>query len=269
MATRQSMAWLIKHLRGKVHDDNPMALTDGQHYMGDTIRLTCTYTDLSGNADNPYMPEVTVWDTHGSKRMDSAIPIYTGEVGEYHYNYRIPPEGPEGVWRAEFTGTVSGSIRQYPVEFTVIESNRVWSDAELQNILDMHRIHIIRERLNHGADGETYYSRYSMLEDNVKIWDGRHTSSTEISSDKYTVNLIDGAFTLPNTSWEEYYLDAVSYNIHGAVAECMEQLAMDPNKAKSWDRGSVKYTHYDYLEMARHHRGLSGIRSTAIRRTYS
>ena len=66
-----------------------------------------------------------------------------------------------------------------------------------------------------------------------------------------------------------YYLDAKSYNIHGAIAECLEQLAMDPLKAKSWNRGSVSFTHYDLLEMAKYHRSQMGIRSTGILRTYN
>ena len=66
----------------------------------------------------------------------------------------------------------------------------------------------------------------------------------------------------------DHYLDGRSYNLHGAIAECLEQLAMDQNKARQWSRGAVRYNHYDLMEMARHHRSLAGARGTTIVRTY-
>ena len=105
-----------------------------------------------------------------------------------------------------------------------------------------------------------------MLEDDVTLWNSSGSGSTEITPD--SSDLVDGIFTFTESQNGPYYLDAKSYNIHGAIAECMEQLAMDPNKAKQWGRGSIKYTHYDLMEVAKYHRSLAGMRSTAIVRTY-
>ena len=44
---------------------------------------------------------------------------------------------------------------------------------------------------------------------------------------------------------------------HGVIAACMEQLAMDPELARKWEQGGVKYTHYDYTAMAKYHCALA------------
>jgi hypothetical protein len=149
----------------------------------------------------------------------------------------------------------------------------IWTDDELQNYLDMHRIHIVREPLSAplsqgNLNKQVYYSTFDMLEADVSLWDGRQSNSNEIPNSDYTVNLVDGSFEFINNQGDRYYLDAKSYNIHDSIAECLEQLAMDQNRAKAWGRGSVVYTHYDLMEMAKYHRNLVGSRNTGIVRTY-
>jgi len=148
----------------------------------------------------------------------------------------------------------------------------IWTDDELQNYLDMHRIHIVREPLAYDLNKQVYYSTFGMLEADVSLWDSKQSNSNEIPNSNYTVNLVDGTFMFSDPlSWgqgDRYYLDAKSYNIHDAIAECLEQLAMDQNRAKAWGRGSVVYTHYDLMEMAKYHRNLVGSRNTGIVRTY-
>lgn len=144
----------------------------------------------------------------------------------------------------------------------------IWTDDQLQNYLDMHRVHVRREFLIKDVDEEVYLSKYSVLEDNVALWDSCSANAAEVPSNDYVANLVDGTFTFTVNQDNAYYLDAKSYSIHSAIAECMEQLAMDPNKARVWERGGVKYTHYDYMEMAKYHRSLSGLRGTIIVKTY-
>jgi len=144
----------------------------------------------------------------------------------------------------------------------------IWTDDELQNYLDIHRIHIVREPLTYDPNGQIYYSAFGMLEADASLWDSNLSCASEILSSDYTSNLVDGTFKFANSKIDRYYLDAKSYNIHGIIAECLEQLAMDQNRAKSWSRGSVTYTHYDLMEMARYHRNLAGSKSTSVVRTY-
>ena len=262
---RDSMTWLIQNLRLKINDEGPAELGSDEYYLGNSIKLTYTYRDDDGAATDPTSPTVNVWDPDGTKVVDAVTPTKI-ETGVYYYNYRIPVAGPEGVWRAEFTGVVYGTIREHPIEFEAILTKRIWTDDELQNYLDMHRIHVYRELLHQDVDEKVFSSKFGMFEDDVILWDSVGLGSSEASPDNS--NLVDGVFTFVDVQNGPYYLDGKSYNIHGAVAECMEQLAMDPNKAREWGRGSVKYSHYDLMEMAKYHRNFAGIRDTAIVKIY-
>lgn len=145
----------------------------------------------------------------------------------------------------------------------------IWLDDELQNYLDMHRVHIYREKLVYDPCAKIYHSNFGMLEADVSLWDSNQPNAREILNSNYTVNLLDGTFKFTTIQVGTYYLDAKSYNIHGAIAECLEQLAMDQNKAKAWSRGSVTYTHYDLMEMAKYHRNLLGLKNANFLRTYN
>ena len=160
----------------------------------------------------------------------------------------------------------------------------IWTDdLELQNYLDLHRFHIRRELLQKDADEKIYYSKFGLLEgtyqdstdgsaawDNdatiIKIWNSGSDGATAVEPDGWI--LTDGIFTWTADQGDDYYLDGKSYNLNGAIAECLEQLAMDPTKAEKWSRGGVMYDHYSLMNMAKYHRNLAGIRSTTIRKTY-
>ena len=144
----------------------------------------------------------------------------------------------------------------------------IWTNGQLQDYLDMHRVHVRREFLTKNADAQVYYSKFGMFEDDLTVWDGDSAGAKEVPSGDYTVNLGDGTFTFAMGQDRDYYLDAKSYDTHGAIAECLEELAMDPSKSREWTRGGVKHKHYDYMEMARYHRSLSGSRATTIAKTY-
>jgi hypothetical protein len=152
----------------------------------------------------------------------------------------------------------------------------IWTDAQLQDYLDMHRTHLMREKLTKGVDDKIYHSSCGLLEGDpdtwdddaeiIKMWNSSGSGATAVTPD--TFNLIDGTFGFTADQDEVYYLDAISYDFHGAIAECLEQLASDPGKAKQWTRGGVSYTHYDLMEMAKYHRSFSGLRVITVRRTY-
>jgi hypothetical protein len=147
----------------------------------------------------------------------------------------------------------------------------IWLDDQLQDFLDMNRVHVHRERLIKCMDEKVYYSRFSMLEDEITLWDSDSAGAWQVPADSFTANLVDGVFSFTQSETlkgGDCYLDGRSYNLHGAIAECLEQLAMDPNKAQEWSRGGVRYSHYDLMEMARYHRSLAGARNTALIKTY-
>ncbi len=262
---RDSMAWLIRNLRLKANDEGPAVLDSDEYYLGDSIKLTYTYRDDDGVATDPVSPTVSVWDPEGTKVVDAIPPTKSG-TGVYYHHYHIPEPGPEGVWRTEFAGIVNGTIREYPTEFEAMLSKRIWTDDELQDYLDMHRIHVYRELLYQDVEAKVFSSKFGTFEGDVTLWDGNGVGAVEMPPDSY--NLVDGIFTFEENQNGPYYLDGKSYNIHGAIAECMEQLAMDPHKAREWGRGSVKYTHYDLMEMAKYHRNFAGAKDIVVVKTY-
>lgn len=161
----------------------------------------------------------------------------------------------------------------------------IWTDDELQKYLDMHRTHILRERLRNDVDELIYYSAFGLLEgtyslsteddaawdgDNtiIKMWDSPNSSASEITPDSW--NLVSGDFGFDDEQNDRYYLDAISYKLPGAIAECLEQLAMDPKAAWEWSRGAKgsSFTQYDLLSLAKYHRSLTGLKSTSVGRTY-
>ncbi len=163
------------------------------------------------------------------------------------------------------------------------EASSVWTDDELQRYLDMYSVPVRRKRLENDPDELIYYAHVGLLEgtyslssedgatwddDNtiIKMWDSSAGGATAITPDNW--NLVNGAFWFDEDQNNTYYLDAISYNIAGAVAECLEQLAIDPTKAMTWMRGGVSFTAYDLMAMAKYHRSLTGPRSTTVRKTY-
>ena len=163
------------------------------------------------------------------------------------------------------------------------EGNAIWDAADLQDYLDMHRTHIRRRKLKKDVDEKLYFVEFGLLEGTyarstdddaawdddstvIKIWDSASADATAATPDGW--NLIDGRFWWDADQNEDYSLDAISYDLEGAIAECLEELAMDPDKAVRWSRGGVMYTHYHLLEMARYHRSLSGPKSQTLVRSY-
>lgn len=144
----------------------------------------------------------------------------------------------------------------------------IWTDEQLQDYLDMHRVHVRRELLVKDVEESVFYSKFGMFEDDVALWNSDSANATEVPSNSYTANLVDGSFAFSEEQDDDYYLDGKSYNLHGAIAEAMEQLAMDPNKAAKWSRGGVQYEHYNLMELAKYHRSLAGARGTTIVKSY-
>ena len=48
----------------------------------------------------------------------------------------------------------------------------VWTDDQLQEYLDMHRIHVRRELLSKDAEEKVYLSRFGLFENDVALWKG-------------------------------------------------------------------------------------------------
>ncbi len=163
-------------------------------------------------------------------------------------------------------------------------ASEVWSDDDLENYLDIYQTPIRRALLLPDVDKKEYLCKFQLLEGTyarstdsgaswdddiriIKLWQSDGGSATS-GGDPDGWDLVSGRFWWTSAQTVAYYLDAYMYNLEGATAECLEQLAMDPQKARVWSRGGVRFSHYDLMEMAKYHRGLAGATSRKVIRTY-
>lgn len=273
---RASMNWLIRHLRMQINDSVPVALASDEYYFGDTVKISNEYRDLDGNLTDPTSPIVTITNPQGTITINAATPTKES-TGVYIYNYAPTEVG--GYWQYVFGGSVGGLATSWPFkQFLVLVDGAkyTWTDNELQTILDANRRIIRRELLRADVDGKQHTSERGMLEGSIVTWDDDDTiiaiwnsdsgSATAATPDSW--NLVDGIFVWTADQNATYYLDAKTYNIHAAIADCMDQLAMDRTRAVSWSRGGVSYTYNNFIDLARTHRSLAGARSTKLVRTY-
>lgn len=265
---RSTMNHIIRHLRIKLNDATPTPLASNEYYTGDTIKLQNTYKNLSDVNTDPDSPTVTITDPNGTVTVNASTPTQSA-TGVYFFNYA--PTAVEGWWTVEFGGSISGEATIWPDRFRVYLSEKfTWTDDELQVFLDLHRRRIYRKKLDADPDEQVFEGGFTLLEgstvtwsgagdpeDVINIWDGRGQNSTVKTPTSY--NLTSGTFNFDSEqTLQPYYLDGISYNIAGAIAEAMEQLAMDPEKAISWSRSGVSYTFQNFMEMGKTWRKMVG-----------
>lgn len=248
---RQTMTWLIKELRRKVYDIYPQELDSNSYYMGNVIRLECAFSDFSGNvATVGGSARVDIWDANNVQRVTGALATWAGTTGKYYYDYQTPVSGVEGIWRFQYTATQTGNILRHAQEFVLRRIQRIWSDDELQNYLDRHRVWVEREQLAHSVDMKRYFSSYRNF-DEVTLYLDSYSSYTTVPME---ANLVDGSFVFSTAQAGYLYLSGWSYNIYLAAAECLEELAGDPSRAFSWSRGGVTQQTHKPLELAQYYR---------------
>jgi len=263
------MAWIIRELRRKVYDVGPEDFESGVQYAGDTIRLRCTYYDLASTLTNPTLPRISIWDSGGSLIVTSATTTATGSTGVQRYDYTIPTAGPEGVWRAQFTGKIGTVSSAYTEEFAVRITQRIWSDDLLQNYLDRHRVAIgvpTRELLRHDVSKKRYVSKFDNFEW-ASLYDDSLSSASEVTPD--AENLVVGEWSFDTAQSGDLYLEGHSYSILLAASEALEELAGDPSRSYQWTHGSVTQKSQDPLQLAQYYRSLeTGMTSVTFSRTY-
>lgn len=257
---RLTMVHIINHLRLKLNDATPLPLASNEYYKGDTVKLGATYRNLSDVVTDPDDPVVTVTDPNGTVTVDEATPTQSA-TGVYFYNYA--PTAIEGWWKTVFAGSISDAPTRFPDLFRVYLSEKyTWTDNELQVFLDLHRRPLNRTKLDVDPDSQVFEARLTMIEgstvtwsgagdpeDRINIWDRPGRDATAKTPTSW--NLASGTFVFDSEQTSQpYYIDGYSYSINGAMAEGMDQLAVDPDRAQSWRRGSVSYTYQDFFDIA-------------------
>ena len=116
----------------------------------------------------------------------------------------------------------------------------VWTDQQLQDYLDAHSRHVVRERMDHNADYTVYYSSGHFVESDQAIYDGVSETSTLISSSTYTANLVDGYYSFSTSQDISLYIDYTDYDITAAAYDCLISLMTNRNALDAWNRGGVQ-----------------------------
>ena len=103
-----------------------------------------------------------------------------------------------------------------------------WTDDQLQEVLDAHRIHVVQEELeckprwNEDGDAEYYdfYSRYGNFEEGTAVFIVEASDGTNRGTADYTANYIDGYIEFStDQGGTTLFLTARSYDLAGAAAD--------------------------------------------------
>lgn len=255
MAARSALLPIIAELRRKVYDYGPESFDEDTHYPGDTMRIQGEFRDLVSVLTTPTSSFAQIIDASQVVRVTAGTTVEVS-TGYERYDYTIPDDGPEGVWRVEMRGQVGGVTSMYSSEFPVRVTQRIWSNNELQRTLDLHRIFTgeRRELLKRSPDYKRYWSDANNYE-----WANLFTTEDNDASQiiPTTEDLVAGEWTFVTAQDRNLYVEGHYFNVYGAAAELMEELAADPNRSAIWTRGAVSVQGHQPLELASYYRRLA------------
>ncbi len=266
---RAALAPIINELRRKVYDFLADSFDASVYLIGDTIRLVHQFKNMSSVAATVANAEVNVKSPGGVVMATNvAMAVGTGS-GARFYDFQSSQSMSQGVFRAEFVGSVGSIQRRGLLEFEIGGSQRIWTDDELETYLDKHRIFIgveKREKLSNNAARTRYFSAFDTFEW-ANLYTTADTAGTQVSGS--TDNLIVGEFVFSTGQSQDLFLEGHAFNIYAAAAECLEELAGDPNRTTSWTRGSVSQEHESPLDLATYYRRIAhGGRQILLERIY-
>jgi len=269
---RTTMYDIIAELRRKVFDYQIEELDSDVYPPGKSVRFTTIFYNTSGTATTPTTnsAKITIYDPDRTAKITSATMSAGSGTGVYYYDYTIPSIGPVGIWRRVSTATVSSKAMVYSSEFKVKSIQRVWTDEELQRVLDRHRIRYTRELITPDWNYLVYSTNGIKNLESATLYTMPDNSGSAISTSLYSADLNIGEFTFTvaqNTNiypvssespGYEYYMDGVSHNIFASAEELLLELLADPSRASSWSRGSISQTGYRLTDLVREYRQKSG-----------
>jgi len=267
---RIAMQWIIAELRRKIFDYGAEILDSDVYFAGDTIKLSQQFKTLASVAATAASAKINVYSPSEIIKVSNGTCSVSTVKSWVYYNFATSTGVSQGVWRAEFTGSVGSSRRRYQTEFQIRRTQRIWTDDELQNYLDRSRIFIgvnnARELLQRSADYKRYVSNFDTWEW-ATLYDSPDNTASAITPT--ASNLVAGEWTFTTAQSKELYVEGHCYNTYAASAECLEELAGDPSRSSTWSRGGVSHKSQDPLELALYYRRLAhGGRSVQLIRTY-
>lgn len=145
----------------------------------------------------------------------------------------------------------------------------IWTNDELQDILDSHRLFVHREplrwRIGRLEGGTPQYkeafSRYRWFEETeggTARFVIEDASGSVVGTADWTANYIAGQISFTeNQHGSARYLTGYSYDLHGAAADCWRELAASKAAYYDFSQGDTKVSRAEWfqhcLEMAAQH----------------
>jgi hypothetical protein len=118
------------------------------------------------------------------------------------------------------------------------ESETMFSDNELQAVMDRYRTHVLYEYMDYDINYKRFWTKYRFLA-SATLWDSYdEDDQTELSPD--TSNNAEGWFEFTLKQTLPIYLKAISYNLHGAAAECWMIIASSKAKLVQYSAGATQ-----------------------------
>lgn len=258
-----------------------------QYDLGDSIRITGTFTDAAGTATDPAVVTFTYTDPNGTSTTytyGADAELVKSSTGVYYVDIVTSLEGAY-YWRWVSTGAGAAADEgQFWVTRTVVRAgmqkliNRVraltgaqaseytagdvtyWTDEQIQSTLDSNVTYVLEAPLTfltENVNGTTVYkvaqSPYRDLEEadsGTPRWIVRDSEGTENGTVNYTVDYRSGRITWSSDQGgTSYYLTGYSYDIHAAAADIwLERLA----HFQDWYRFSADNQTFDRQQAFEH-----------------
>ena len=254
---RSTLNSIIAEVRRKVFDFLPDTFGASVHMVGDAIRLGFQFRDMASVAATlAGTAVVKVYSPQEITMLSNGVMTVSSATGFRYYDYQSSNAMSQGIWRAEFIGSV-GSVRRHGFQqFEIMKSQYIWTPDEIQTVLDRHRIFTgeTREKLSRSVDYKRYWSESQNYEW-ANLFNTGDSVGTGVTPD--TANLVAGEWTFTTAQDGELYVEGHYFNIYGAAAELLEELAADPNRAESWTRGAVSQQGTSALDLATYYRRIA------------
>lgn len=257
---RSTIFPLIADLRRKVYDFLPDTFEASVHMIGDAVRLGFQFRDLASAAATLAGTGVAkIFSPREVLMVSAGVMTVSSATGFRYFDFQSTDAMSQGIWRAEYTGSVGSVVRRGYEQFELRKSQYLWTNDELQNALDKYRIFTgeKRERLSRSVDFKRYWSAAGNYE-----WANLYNTDTSTGTgitlgDDDTENLIAGEWTFDSAQDKDLFLEGHFFNVYGAAAELLEELAADPNRAEIWTRGAVSITGTKLLDLATYYRRIA------------
>jgi len=118
------------------------------------------------------------------------------------------------------------------------EAETMFSAEELQAIMDRYRNHVLYEPMDYDINYKRFWTKYRFLA-SATLWDSYdEDDQSELTPD--TSNLAEGWFEFTSEQTLPIYLKAISYNLHGAAAECWMIIASSKAKLVQYSAGATQ-----------------------------